>query len=229
MSRWAETFAALSGASDTLDTMRHSEASPSIVSHCVNSVTAAPTASKPAMPSAADRALAIWGEAEEERAAIVEHYSAIPRAWAEGFAQLDPDRPPGDVLLMRWRRFVDDVGLFLGGPFCAVAAALGWGPHDLFGCDRDRPFARIDQAGLLWLLNGNKLIALSATTATIETCTGERHIWRRKLAEPGRVLAWKLEIGSAIKIAAVTTLSAEAGLRGCPQQPAPVGAVDLIP
>ena len=197
MSRWAATFAALSGASDTLDTMRHSEAPPSTVSQSVNSVTAAPAASEPAMPSAADRALAIWGAAEEELAAIVEHHGAIPQAWAEGFARLDPDRPPGDVLLMRWRRFVDDVGLFLGGPFCAVAAALGWGPHDLFGCDRDRPFARIDQAGLLWLLNGNKLIALSANTATIETRTGARHIWHRKVSRPGRVLAWELEIGSA--------------------------------
>jgi len=33
----------------------------------------------------------------------------------------------------RWKRFVDDVGLFLDSPFCAVAAALGWGPLDLFG------------------------------------------------------------------------------------------------
>lgn len=35
-----------------------------------------------------------WGEAEEERAAIVEHDGNIPRAWAEGFARLDPDRRP---------------------------------------------------------------------------------------------------------------------------------------
>ena len=93
---------------------------------------------------------------------------------------------------MRWRRFVDDVGLFLGGPFCAFAAALGWGPHDLFGCDRDRPFARIDRAGLLWLLNGNKLVALSEHTATIETRTGARQMWHRKDCAPGRLLPWEL-------------------------------------
>jgi hypothetical protein len=51
---------------------------------------------------AADRALAIWGEAEEERAAIVEHDGKIPCEWAEGFARLDPDRPPVDVPLKRW-------------------------------------------------------------------------------------------------------------------------------
>ena len=94
--------------------------------------------------------------------------------------------------VQRWQQFVDDVGLFLDGPFRAVAASLGWGPFDLFGCDRDRPFARIDKCGLLWLLNGRKLVALSENTATIETRTGARQTYRRKPNEPGRVLAWEL-------------------------------------
>jgi hypothetical protein len=191
MSHWAETFAALSGGSDTLDTKRHSEVSRSTLSQSVNSVAAAPAASEPVMPSAADRALAAWSAAEEERGAIVEHDGAIPRAWAEAFARLDPDRPPGDVPPRRWQRFVDDVGMFLDR-WAAYAAALGWGPHDLFGCDRDRPFARIDRAGLLWLLNGDRLAALSENTATVETRTGARHTYRRKPDEPGRVLAWEL-------------------------------------
>jgi hypothetical protein len=133
-----------------------------------------------------------WSDAEDERAAIVEHDGKVPRAWAEGFARLNPDRPPGDVPLKRWQLFVDDGGRFLDSPFCAVAAALGWGPLDLFGCDRDRPFARIDQAGLLWLLDGDRLVALSENTATIEKCTGARQTFRRKPIEPGRVLAWEL-------------------------------------
>ena len=90
-----------------------------------------------------------WWEGEKERAAVVEYDGRIPRAWAEGFARLNPDRPLGDVPPKRWLTFIDDIGRFLDSLFCAVAAALGWGPYDLFGCDRDRPFARIDQAGLL--------------------------------------------------------------------------------
>jgi len=133
-----------------------------------------------------------WGEAEDERAAIVEHDGKIPRTWAEGFARLDPDRPPGDVPLQRWQRFIDDVGLFLDSPFCAVAVALGWGPLDLVGCDGARPFARIDKSGLLWLLRGDRLIAMTENTATVEAPTGARQTWRRKPAEPGRVLAWEL-------------------------------------
>jgi hypothetical protein len=141
--------------------------------------------------SAAERAFATWGDVQNERAAIVEHDGGIPRAWAEGFARLDPDRPPGDVPPTRWQRFVDDVGIFLDH-WATYAAALGWGPHDLFGCDRDRPFAGIDQAGLLWRLNGDRLLALTQNTATIETRTGARQTYRLKPAEPYRALVWEL-------------------------------------
>jgi len=195
MSRWAEAFAALSGGSDTLDTVRHSGDPPLTVSQSVKSVTPAPTAPEPSMPPAADRALAISGEAEQERAAFVEHDGRIPRAWAEGFARLHSGRPAGDVPPKRWLTFVDDVGRFLDSDFTAAAAALGWRPLDLFGCDRDRPFARIGSAGLLWFLNGDKLLALSEYTATIERPTGARQTYRRKPSEPGRVLAWELADG----------------------------------
>ena len=84
------------------------------------------------------------------------------------------------------------MGRFLDSTFCTIAAARGWGPHDLFGCDRDRPFARIGQAGLLWLLSGSRFVALTESTATVETRTGARQTYRRKSDEPGRELAWEL-------------------------------------
>ena len=141
--------------------------------------------------SAGDRD-ALWRHSGEERAAIVEHESKIPRAWAEGFARLHPDRPPRDVPRRRWQTFIDDCGRFLEGSWAERAVALGWGPLDLFGADCDKPFARIDQSGLIWLLNGDRLIALGENTATIETRTGKPQIWRRKPSQPGRVLVWKL-------------------------------------
>jgi hypothetical protein len=95
----------------------------------------------------------------------------------------------------RWRRFVDDARWFLDSPLCPIAATFGWGSLDLFGCDRDRPFARIDDAGLLWLLNGENLIALTEFTATIKIGTGARQTYRRKVPQPSRVLAWELELG----------------------------------
>src|ERR1044071_7786177 len=129
-----------------------------------------------------------WGKTEEERAAISEHDGGLPGVWAEGLARLDPDRPPADIPVHRWQRFINDVGLFLDC-WAACASALGWGPYDLFGCDRDRPFARIDQAGLLWLLNGKKLVALSEDAAGIETCTGERHA--TVAIRPNRAGCWR--------------------------------------
>jgi hypothetical protein len=49
-----------------------------------------------------------------------------------------------------------------------------------------------DRLRLLWLLNGDRLLALSENTATIRTRTGARQTWRLKPAAPGRVLAWEL-------------------------------------
>jgi hypothetical protein len=62
-----------------------------------------------------------------------------------------------------------------------------WGPLDLFGCDRDRPFSRIDNAGLLWLLTGNRLVALSENAAIIETPSGGRQTFRRRAMVADRV------------------------------------------
>jgi hypothetical protein len=149
-------------------------------------------AAKPANPSAAGVEADEWGATQEEHAAIIEYDGGIPRAWAEGFARLHPNRRPGDVPLRRWQTFVDDCGRFLDHGWVKKAVALGWGPHDLFGCDRDRPFARIDCAGLLWLLNGDKLVELTERMATIETRTGARQTWRRKSSLHGRALAWEI-------------------------------------
>jgi hypothetical protein len=44
----------------------------------------------------------------------------------------------------------------------------------------------------LWLLNGDKLVALSENTATIERRTGARQTYRRKRSSPGQVLVWEL-------------------------------------
>jgi hypothetical protein len=144
------------------------------------------------LPSAPEDA-PIWGEAEEERAAIVEHDGKIPRAWAEGFARLHPERPPGNVPAKRWQTFVDDIGRFLDAGWAAKAAALGWGPLDLFGCDPERPFARIDHAGLLWLLNGDRLVELDCHRAVIERSAGSRQVFRRRPLAVGEVvLAWEL-------------------------------------
>jgi hypothetical protein len=141
-----------------------------------------------------------WTDAQEERAAIVEHDGGAPRAWAEALARLDPNKPPGDVQPRRWLRFIDDCGRFLDGGWAVRAAALGWGPLDLFGCDRERPFARVDHLGLLWLLNGGTVVELHRDRAILETERGVRQCYRRRPVEVGRVvLAWEGHLWAEVK------------------------------
>jgi len=161
---------------------------------------------------------ATWGDNHEERAAIAEHDGGAPRAWAEALARLDPANPPGDVPPVRWMQFIDDCGRFLDQGWAQRCAALGWGPLDLFGCDRERPWARIDHHGLsrrqwkswslicgagatisafvkrprcwslLWLLHGNKIVELHRDKAIIETRTGAHQTYRRRPVEVGRIV-----------------------------------------
>jgi hypothetical protein len=70
--------------------------------------------------------------------------------------------------------------------------ALGWGPLDLFGCDRDRPGIHIDRTGLIWLLSGDRLVMLTEDVATTEANTGARRLFRRGPCEPSRALPWEL-------------------------------------
>jgi hypothetical protein len=110
-------------------------------------------------------------------------------AWAKEVARLDRGRPPADVPPHRWSQFIDDCGLFLSAPWASYAVELGWRPHDLFGCDRIRPFSRIDRAGLLWFLHGHKLIALTGDTAVLETPRGARQTFYRRLSRQ-RTRCW---------------------------------------
>jgi hypothetical protein len=138
-----------------------------------------------------------WGETEEERAAVIQYDGGATRTWAEALARLDRGRPPCDIPPIRWLRFIDDCGRFFDDGWAAFADRLGWGPLDLFGCDRTKPFARINRAGLLWLLNGRKLLALGADAAAIATACGGYLTIRRRFREPGGVVAWELPLNAA--------------------------------
>lgn len=104
----------------------------------------------------------------------------VVQDWKEGIALLDAEQPPHDVPPRRWRQFLYDAARFLDGGFADQAAALGWDVYDLFGCDCSRPYARIDNAGLIWLLNGNRLIAMTELLACIDMKTGSTQTYYRK-------------------------------------------------
>jgi hypothetical protein len=109
-------------------------------------------------------------------------------------AGLDPAEAFAELPAQRWLGFIDHCRRFVEAGWASRAAALGWRPLDLFGCDRLRPFARIDRAGLLWFLKDRKLVALTCNTAVLETPTGARQTYCRLSAETTDVvLPWELD------------------------------------
>jgi hypothetical protein len=51
------------------------------------------------------------------------------------------------------------------------AERLGWMAVELFGLHPDAPMARYDRMGLIWLLQGEHVVALTATEARLSGLT----------------------------------------------------------
>ena len=113
--------------------------------------------------------------------------------WACGLTQLDPSIPRGDVPPKQWQIFISDAAGFLNCPWAIRAIELGWGAHDLLGCDKERPFARLDHAGLLWLLEGRMLVAVTTESAAIATPSGGRlTYYHQPIVSDRVVLPWQV-------------------------------------
>jgi hypothetical protein len=94
----------------------------------------------------------------------------VPADWVEGIARLQYQRPPTDLPRHRWRQFVDDCNNFLNSPenWAEHAARLGWSARALFGCRRNYPLMHLGSAGLMWAINGGKLVELHRDWAVID-------------------------------------------------------------
>jgi hypothetical protein len=93
-----------------------------------------------------------------------------------------PDFVPND----RWKRAIEDAESFLA-IWGTQAEAFGWTERELFGLSPvpEQPKAnysrlsRLDGAGLIWLLHGRPVIALTETAATILALSGANLTYRR--------------------------------------------------
>ena len=88
--------------------------------------------------------------------------------------------PLRDVPPRRWTRFIADADTFRASGFAEQAKALGWTDGDLFGCGPVRPVGSIDPAGLVWLLDSDRIVALTADMAVIESQPRARYVYRRR-------------------------------------------------
>ena len=125
---------------------------------------------------------------------------AIPTDWLQGVACLHPDRPPNDVPRHRWRQFVDDCKNFLGSPekWANRAAGLGWDAMALFGCAPKRPLDYLGSAGLLWAINGGRLLELHRNWAVIDVpLHRSQRIFYRRNVDPAKItLPWAKQTSS---------------------------------
>lgn len=126
----------------------------------------------------------------EERAAIIEHGTGVPREWAEGFARLDLTNRPTGFTDKRWRQLIDDGGRFLDR-WGAEAERLGWKAEDVFGVHPVVPSARYDLMGLVPLIGGGNVVAVTENRATIRRQTGAELTYLR-LAMEEAVAIWEV-------------------------------------
>jgi hypothetical protein len=102
---------------------------------------------------------------EAEREAVAIELGGVPIFYAPEFARLQA-HAPAEVPRDRWHQFVNDAGIFLD-QWAHKAERLGWRPDELFGLHPDAPMARYDRRGLIWLLKGERVVALTATEAKL--------------------------------------------------------------
>jgi hypothetical protein len=118
----------------------------------------------------------------------------IVQQWIEGVQRLDYVRSPPAVPLIRWHLFLGDCHSFLSSPenWAERAAALGWNALALFGCYRTRPLEHLGSAGLLWVINGGKLVELHRDWAVIERAQDRsRQVYHRRPLNAANVtLPW---------------------------------------
>ena len=93
--------------------------------------------------------------------------------------------------MRRWRDTLRDGALFLSD-WATPAHELGWTALDLFGAHRIAPEARWDCAGLVLLIGGGRVVAMTASSATIQRRSGSRLTYTRVPANAEAVPLWAL-------------------------------------
>jgi hypothetical protein len=124
---------------------------------------------------------------EEEHAVPVEFDTGVPRAkhYERVFAALR-SQCPQLIEPDRWQQAIHDAGI-LFERWGEQAQALGWTARELFGLHAvpERPAAtyrrlsRYDETGLIWLLQGRPVVALTDTEAVILARSGARLTYRK--------------------------------------------------
>jgi hypothetical protein len=102
-----------------------------------------------------------------------------PAGWHAIFEELKLMEAPEWLGLDRWFEIIDDADAFLSN-WGRAAHDLGWTAFNLFGVHAVAPGCRYDAMGLVPLLEGGSVFALTETTAAIRRRSGSTLTYMRK-------------------------------------------------
>lgn len=128
--------------------------------------------------------------AREHRAALraLATSAGAPPIVARGLDQLAAGVP----LLDDWSRRIE-AAREMAAQWDAQGRRLGWTDVDLYGLHPLAPAARRDAKGLAWCLDrGDRVSAITADSATIETASGSVLRFYCARHDTGAVVAWQL-------------------------------------
>jgi hypothetical protein len=114
--------------------------------------------------------------------------------WIDGVKILNPNRPAAGIPPLRWRQFIDDCKKFLDPAegWAERAFQMDWSTLGLFGCHASQPLAHLGIAGLLWSVNGGRVIELHRGWAMIEHAHNgsRRNFDQRRPPKANLTLPW---------------------------------------
>jgi hypothetical protein len=115
-------------------------------------------------------------------------------SWIAGVAILDPNRAVAGIPPLRWRQFIDDCKASLDPAkgWAERAFQMDWSTVDLFGCRAFQPLAHLGAAGLLWAVNGGRVIEVHHGWAVIEHANNgsRRNFDQRRSRQASLTLPW---------------------------------------
>ncbi len=126
------------------------------------------------------------------RAVLLAVPDGVPENWVQGVGDLmvtpaHPDWKKGD-----WRTLQEGALRFIW-EWAGQAHRLGWEAPDLFGAHPTKPRARLDCAGLVLLLQGRPIVALTKDSAAIKAASSGTLTFRRHTPPPvEQHLIWAL-------------------------------------
>jgi hypothetical protein len=111
-----------------------------------------------------------------------------PSPYASALAALRANCP-ASVPEDRWRLAIADATVFIS-EWREQAQDYGWAERDLLALHPTAPLSRVDVMGLIWLLRGRPVVALTATEAAYRCPSGAiLKFYRRTEAAPADIIS----------------------------------------